>query len=160
MQFPLPEERIDEDALRAWRVAGWIQTAVYAAVVILLLALILYFDWPLWIVIGPAVLAAAASWLCVAVVPRVRMARWRYAIRENEIDLLYGLIVRKRTLIPMAKIQHVDTKQGPILRRYGLSTVTFSTAGGNHEIPALSEAKAAEVQARISRLAGIIDEEL
>jgi hypothetical protein len=160
LHYPLPDEKLDEAALRVWRTTGWISAAGYAAIVGIVLWLTLRFDWPVWIVIALAVIAAAAAWLEIDVVPKVRMARFRYAIREDEIELLHGIIIRKRTLIPMVKIQHVDTKQGPILRRYGLLAVTFSTAAGNHEIPALDAARAEEVQSRIARLARITDDEL
>ena len=160
MHDPLPEEKIDDDALRVWRTAGWISAAAYAAVVGAVLWLTLRFHWPAWIVILLAIVAASAAIIEIAVVPNVRMARFRYAIRDDEIDLLHGLVVRKRTLIPMVKVQHVDTKQGPILRRYGLFTVTFSTAAGKHEIPALGAARAEEVQSRIAKLARITDDEL
>jgi len=160
LHYPLPDEKIDDAALRVWRTTGWISAAVYAVIVGMVLWLTLRFDWPAWIVSLLAVLAAAAAAVEIAVVPKVRMARIRYAIREDEIDLIHGIIVRKRTLIPMVKIQHVDTKQGPILRRYGLLTVTFSTAAGKHEIPALGAARAEEVQSRIAKLARITDEEL
>jgi hypothetical protein len=159
VQLPLPDEKIDDAALRVWRTTGWIWTAVYAIVVGVLLWLTLRFDWPAWIVIPPAAVALAAASLQIAVLPKLRMARFRYAIREDEIDLLQGLLVRKRTLIPMVKIQHVDTKQGPILRRCGLFTVTFSTAAGSHEIPALGAERAEEVQSRIAKLARIADDE-
>ena len=160
MRHPLPEERIDAAALRVWRTTGWICAALYWVAVGIVLWLTLRFDWPVWIVAALAVIAAAGAVLNIAVVPKVRMARYRYAIREDEIDLLHGVLVRKRTLIPMVKIQHVDKKQGPILRRYGLLTVTFSTAAGNHEIPALDAARAEEVQSRIAKLARITDDEL
>ena len=160
MLLPLPEERIDEAALRVWRTTGWLYGAFYAAVVGVLLWLTLRFDWPAWIAASAAALALVTGCLQIVVVPKVRLTRFRYAIREDEIDLIHGIFVRKRTLIPMVKIQHVDTKQGPILRRYGLLTITFSTAAGRHEIPALGAARAEEVQARIARLARITDEEI
>jgi len=160
LQYPVPEEKLDAAALRVWRTAGWIGAAVWAVVVAVVLGLTIRFDWPAWIVVLLAVIAVVASWLEIDVVPRVRMARFRYAIRDDEIDLMHGILVRKRTLIPMVKIQHVDTKQGPLLRRFGLLTVTFSTAAGNHEIPALDAKRAEEVQARIARLARITDDEL
>lgn len=61
-------------------------------------------------------------------------------------------------MIPIARVQHVDTEQGPILRCYGLATVTISTAAGPHDIPALPFEKANEVRDKIVRMAGIIDD--
>jgi uncharacterized protein len=155
-----PERSIDADALKAWRLTGSISAAVYAVVVIGLIWLTVRFDWPAWIATTAAALAIAGSYLEVFLLPSMRWKRFRYAIREQEIDLLYGLFIRKRVLIPMVKVQHVDTKQGPILRRYGLATVTFSTAAGSHFIPALRESTAESVRGQIARLARISDEEL
>ena len=63
--------------------------------------------------------------------------RWRYEVRESEIELQHGIFIVKRTLIPMVRVQHVDTSQGPILRKYDLAEITISTAATNHTIPAL-----------------------
>lgn len=160
MHNPIPAQRIDRDALKAWRIGGTISAVVYAICLGILLFLTIRFDWPFWIVSALALLAAAGAWLEIVLIPKIRWERFRYEIREDEIDLMSGLIIRKRTLIPMAKVQHVDTKQGPIMRRYGLSAVTFSTAAGSHEIPALKEPKADEVRSMIARLARITDDEL
>ena len=73
--------------------------------------------------------------------PKIIWERWRYEISEHEIDLCYGLWIRKRTIIPMVRVQHVDTKQGPLMNRFGLASVTISTAAGSHEIPALKRGK-------------------
>jgi uncharacterized protein len=155
-----PEQRIDADALKAWRLTGSISAAVYAIVVIGLVWLTVRFDWPAWIVVTAAALAVGGSYLEAFLLPSMRWKRFRYDIHEQEIDLLYGLLIKKRVLIPMVKVQHVDTKQGPILRRYGLATVTFSTAAGSHFIPALRESTAESVRSQIARLARITDEEL
>ncbi|MFC3249905.1 PH domain-containing protein [Paenibacillus sepulcri] len=60
----------------------------------------------------------------------------------------------------MVRIQHIDAKQGPILKHYGLTTLTFSTAAGSHEIPALTESTAEQVHRQIATLARLIDEEI
>ena len=100
----------------------------------------------------------AIAVLTVVVVPRVRWLRWRYEVSESEVYLLYGLIIRTRTLIPMTRVQHVDTKAGPLLRAFGLSSVTVATAGGEHEIPALADAVADRLRDRIAVLARVTDD--
>lgn len=156
----LPEQKIDPDALKAWRIGGTISAVVYVICLGVILFLTIRFDWPYWIITALTLLAMAGSYLEIALIPKVRWERFRYEIREDEIDLMSGLLIRKRTLIPMVKVQHVDTKQGPIMRRFGLSSVTFSTAAGSHEIPALRERRADEVRGMIARLARITDDEL
>jgi membrane protein YdbS with pleckstrin-like domain len=52
----------------------------------------------------------------------------------------------------------VDTRQGPLQRRYGLSTVVFHTAAGPNQIPELSTPIAAEARDRIADLTREQDE--
>ena len=94
----------------------------------------------------------------VFVAPGVRWRRWRYEIRPDEVDLQRGVWWVSRTLVPLARIQHVDTRQGPLQRRYGLSTVVFHTAAGPNQIPELSTPIAAEARDRIADLTREQDE--
>ena len=105
---------------------------------------------------GLAVLALAA--FSVFVAPGMRWRRWRYEIRPDEVDLQRGVWWVSRTLVPLARIQHVDTRQGPLQRRYGLSTVVFHTAAGPNQIPELSTPIAAGVRDRIADLTREQDE--
>ena len=105
---------------------------------------------------GLAVLVLAV--FSVFVVPGVRWRRWRYEIRPDELDLQRGVWWVSRTLVPLARIQNVDTRQGPLQRRYGLSTVVFHTAAGANQIPELSTPIAAEARDRIADLTREQDE--
>ncbi|MBD0355120.1 MAG: PH domain-containing protein, partial [Rubrobacteraceae bacterium] len=88
----------------------------------------------------------------------LRWRRWRYEIREDEVDLQRGIVWVSRTLVPLARIQHVDTQSGPLQRRFGLATVVFYTAAGANQIPELSAPVAAEVRDRIAELTREQDE--
>ncbi|MDP9376091.1 MAG: PH domain-containing protein [Actinomycetota bacterium] len=106
-------------------------------------------------VTGPAV-AAIAIVMVVAdifVLPRLRYRLWRYEVREQEIDLVRGAFTVRRTLVPMNRIQHVDTKRTVLSEAFGLASVVFHTAAGDNEIPALTEEQAAEIRDRIADLA-------
>lgn len=86
--------------------------------------------------------------------------RWRYEVRASEIELQHGLFIVKHTLIPMVRVQHVDTAQGPILRKYNLAGITVSTAATNHVIPALVTEEADELRNRISALAKVAEDDV
>jgi len=88
-----------------------------------------------------------------ALVPELRWRRWRWEVREHEIDLQRGILVVRRTLIPMARVQHVETERGLIGQALGLSTVEIHTAAGSHEIPLLRDYDAGVIRARIAELA-------
>ena len=102
--------------------------------------------------------AAVAAGFLVAVLPELLWRRWRYAIRTDEIDLVRGAFVVRRTLIPIRRVQHVDTESGPLQGVFGLATVTFHTAAGGVEIPALRRAEAERVRAQVAELARTRDD--
>jgi hypothetical protein len=86
-------------------------------------------------------------------VPALRWRRWRWEVREREIDLRRGTLRVRRTLIPMARVQHVETTRGVLEQTFGLATVQVHTAAGSHTIPLLREGDAGRLRARIAELA-------
>lgn len=113
---------------------------------------------PVYLTVLPVLGALALAVLFVFVLPPLLWWRWRYEIRPLEVDLQRGLLRVTRTLVPMARVQHVDTRRGPLQRRLGLSTVIFYTAAGPNEIPQLAQDTAAEVRDRIAELTRSRDE--
>ena len=114
---------------------------------------------------APGVLAWLAWALAVGVVavggvvaPLVRWRTWRYEVRDEEIDLLRGAVVVRRTLIPMTRVQHVDTQRTPLSDLFELRSVTVHTAADSHSIPALRPGDAAAIRDRIAVLARQPDE--
>jgi hypothetical protein len=155
---PDPSERIDTRAVTVWRIAAAVNALIpiVAAGVVIGLGLDgLFPQWAAFTVAGPLVFLGLVM---VLVVPKVRWMRWRFEVTEAEVYLLHGLWLRKRTLIPMTRVQHVDTKAGPLLRFFGLSSVTVATAAGEHEIPALSDEAADELRDRIAALARVTED--
>ena len=121
-------------------------------------ALVRLADRPLLVGILPVVTVLALVVLSVGVLPGLRWRRWRYEIRSDEVDLQRGIFWIARTLVPLARIQHVDTRQGPLQRRFGLATVVFYTAAGPNQIPELSNPVATDVRDRIAELTREQDE--
>ncbi|MEG9298578.1 PH domain-containing protein [Mangrovibacillus sp. Mu-81] len=155
-----PQKRISPKALKVWRLHGVIQTLVLAVLVAGIVVLATIFDWPVWIMAGAIGVLLLFTYLMIFFLPSVRWKRWRYEVREQEIELQRGLLIVKRTLVPMVRVQHVDTVQGPILKRYNLSTITISTAATVHEIPALETGEADELRHSISLLARVAEDDV
>ncbi|MDF2922685.1 MAG: hypothetical protein K0R57_1599 [Paenibacillaceae bacterium] len=155
-----PLEPIDERMLKVWRTTALIGSLIWLVLSALAAAATWKFGWPWWI--GAVLLAygIAELWLSVKVILPIRLRSWRYEIREDEIALKRGILFIKRTLIPMVRVQHVDMKQGPVMRRHGLAAITFSTAAGGHEIPGLSLETADAVRNRIMELARLAHEDI
>jgi membrane protein YdbS with pleckstrin-like domain len=138
--------------------------AISSIVVVIMAGVVIWlsnvFSWPIWVLIAAAGVAILHVYLYVYLFPLLRWKRWRYEVREQEIELQQGVFVVKRTLVPMIRVQHVDTRQGPLLKKYGLATVDVSTAATVHEIPALPMEEAEELRLFISRLARVADEDV
>ena len=155
-----PANRISKKGLKVWRLYGMIQTIILALVATGGGVLTYIYEGPWWIYALEAVLLLVIGYLIVILFPKVRWMRWRYEVRESEIELQHGLFIVKRTLIPMVRVQHVDTSQGPILRKYGLAEISISTAATVHTIPALIMDEADDLRGRISVLARVAEDDV
>ncbi len=151
-----PSRRLPRQARTLWRLEAalhWGAVAIGAAVLLSTVdELPAALGTLIWVV---PVLGAAGG---VIVVPEVRWRRWRYEVRDEEIDLLRGTFTVVRTLVPMARVQHVDTRRGVLEQALGVATVVFHTAAGASAIPALPVAEATAVRDRIATLARTPDE--
>jgi uncharacterized protein len=156
----VPNRRISERALTVWRLYGMIYSIIIGIIAIASIVLTIIFDWPYWISIIAVLFTILYAILFIRIIPYIRWKRWRYEVREQEIELQHGVIIIKRTLVPMVRVQHVDTVQGPILRKYKLATITISTAATTHEIPALDMYEADELRDSISSLARVAEDDV
>src|SRR4051794_12154773 len=148
---PEPSRRLSPTARRLWRAQG-----VLAAVAALIPTALLRSQLPggsLWLLLPVAVLLLGAI-----AVPELRWRRWRYEVRDEEIDLRHGTVTITRTLVPMLRVQHVDTTRGLLDQALGLATVVVHTAAGPATVPALDERDAEHLRDRIAELARTADE--
>src|SRR5215210_724198 len=154
-----PAERLDPRAITLWRITGTLNMlpllvgAGFAGS-----ALARFGGASPFLGMLPVLAVLVLAGVVVGMVPGLRWRRWRYEIRPDEVDLQRGVFWISRTLVPLARIQHVDTRQGPLQRRFGLSTVVFYTAAGPNQIPELSTSVAADVRDRIAKLTREQDE--
>ncbi|MFO1446518.1 PH domain-containing protein [Bacillus sp. Bva_UNVM-123] len=155
-----PQSRISEKGLKVWRISGMIHTLFSFLISSVVIGLTIFFAWPFWIIGIVVILFVIDAYLMISLIPTLRWRRWRYEVRENELEIQHGVFIMKRTLVPMIRVQHVDTRQGPILRKYELATVAVSTAATVHEIPALNVDEAEELRFFISKLARVADEDV
>lgn len=155
-----PKNNIAYDAIKAWRITASIYMAALLVIWIAGAVISYIFDFSyLYIGIGAVVLAIIV-FIFVYLIPKLRYRRWRYEIFEQEVYIQHGILIVTRTIIPMIRVQHVDTEQGPILKRYKLATVSISTAATTHEIPALDEEDASMIRDRISVLARVDEDDV
>jgi membrane protein YdbS with pleckstrin-like domain len=84
----------------------------------------------------------------------------RFMIGERDMRLKKGWMFRSTTTIPFNRVQHVDTKQNPVLRHFGLTAVVVHTAVDEHEIEALDTPEAERVVALITTRVAAAKEDL
>lgn len=61
----------------------------------------------------------------------VRYLTLSYELERDELVLREGLVFKKVRHVPYARIQNVDTEQGPVQRFFGVTVVRIETAGGS-----------------------------
>lgn len=157
---PDPEHTLPRESIKAWRISGGLGTLFFWIVPLILAGIAWSGDLAWWIVYISALLSIALTVLYSTLIPLIRWKRWRYQVDEHEIDLKHGIFIIRRTLIPVKRVQHVDTRQGPILRKFGLSSVAITTAATTHEIPALDDDTADQVRNKISNFARLAREDV
>lgn len=155
-----PQYKIAKDAVKAWRISAVITMIVLWLAIIALFVVTIVFDMSYLFVIIAASIGLVFLILFIYLLPALRYRRWRYEIFEQEVYIQHGILIRTRTLIPMIRVQHVDTEQGPILKKFQLATVSISTAAGKHIIPALVEDDASHLRDRISTLARVDEDDV
>ena len=106
--------------------------------------------------VGAAILAVAAA----AMIPQLRYDAWGFALRDQDLYMRRGVLFRSTSIVPHARIQHVDTRHGPVDRWLGLAGVVVFTAGNRGAIltiPALDRQEAEEIRDRLAAQSGAGD---
>jgi putative membrane protein len=85
----------------------------------------------------------------------IGVARWRattYAVDDRALHVRSGVFSPDETVVPLERIQAVDTITGPVQRVFGVTGLHVQTAGGEDgdvELPALSARAAADLRAAL-----------
>jgi membrane protein YdbS with pleckstrin-like domain len=110
------------------------------------------------------VIAAAAlsvlDLLLRPVISRYEYAVNRFILGEHEVSIRKGWFLRTLTVIPYNRVQHVETKQGPLLHAFSMTSVEVHTAVGSHKIDALEIDDAHRVVSQITAKVRIEKEDL
>jgi membrane protein YdbS with pleckstrin-like domain len=169
----LPTRKLDKRITRVWRLSATVNVLIWSLIALLpcaiawlalsgqsasedkIVASVMGF-----VTLSVCVLALLAFIIFVIVVPKVRWIQWSFEVHDEEIDIHKGIFWRKRIIIPLIRVQNVDTKQGPIMRANGLASFTVATAAGEHEIPGLEVAEADALRDHVAVLARIAQEDV
>lgn len=148
-----PANRVSPRAVPFWRLS-----AALGALVVWAAAAVTFFLWqdrPWWATAGLVVLA---SWPLgyVAVMPSLRFRIHRWEVTETAVFTRSGWLSREQRIAPLSRVQTVDSHQGALMRLFGLSSITVTTASaaGPIRIDCLDQQVAQGVVAELTRITG------
>ncbi len=107
--------------------------------------------------VAAAVALVGVNLVISLVWPPFQVAAWTYAVREHDLLVQSGVLFRRWSSVPLSRIQHVDTRQGPLERMFGLQRLLVYTAAGvsaDGVIPALTDHEAQRIRDVLSRRGG------
>ncbi|WP_215115345.1 PH domain-containing protein [Exiguobacterium sp. s80] len=153
-------QRLSLDSVKVERQYVAIRFSLYALLIAVMTTVqIVWLDlspWWMWIVTG---LVTALFILKFYYIPRLRYDYFRYQVDEEFLGVKSGVIFRKIEIIPLVKVQFIDTSTGPLLRRAGLMNIKVNTASGFAEIQRLEERRTLELRRHIERFAKLEEQE-
>ncbi len=78
-----------------------------------------------------------------------RYKNWGFDLRKDHLYLQYGVLIKKKSMVPYVRVQHIDTQRGIIDRIAGLTKIVVFTAGSRGAdvtIPGLDPKEAGKMQ--------------
>lgn len=148
-----PAHQLSAKAVNFWRVSSLISLTV-----LLLLIGAAYSvtqPWPWWGIL-PAALVILGQTASVIFAPAIRYKVHRWEITPTAVYTRSGWINQEQRIAPLSRVQTVDTHQGALMRLFGLSSVTVTTASaaGPVQIEALDLPVARQVVAELTEITG------
>lgn len=154
--------RLDLATLRVWGLATTITAVVFLVLTLIAFAAFLFTQSliPAAAAVGLGIIFLICCWTGVSY-NRLYYDSWNYTLRERDLDINFGVWWRTRRCIPRSRIQHVDVRQGPIARSFGIVEVSLFTAGtiaAVVAIPGISPAEAERLRAELLNAEGKDDD--
>ncbi len=153
-----PAHQVSPRAVPFWTVSALIGDAVLvigAAVAWLMVPGV-----PGWV--GIVVLLVAALAIAhVALMPRIRFRVHRWEVTDTAVHTREGWIGRQSRIAPISRVQTVDSRQGALMRLFGLASITVTTASaaGPITVDCLDADTAREVVARLTAITSATEDD-
>ncbi|GKU76157.1 PH domain-containing protein [Paenibacillus sp. L3-i20] len=152
-------KRLHQDYLKVYRITELISNGVFLLLIIAYLCVALWQEWtliPVWICTGLLIVSLIVfTWL----IPRVKYAKFKYELFEEELEIESGIIFTSNVLVPMVRVQHVELGSGPLTRKFDLAKVSVVTAATTHVIEGLKRDDAEALKRRLGQLARVDEQD-
>ena len=149
--------RLDPATVMLWRLQRMVRLVFVGFPTLAAIGLLAANTFPASLVIVAVMTLIAMNLVFTLFWPAFEYNAFRYAVRDHDLLVQSGVIFRRWSSIPHERIQHVDTRQGPLERIFGLSRLLVFTAAGmsaDGSIPGLATADAERLRDQLSRRGG------
>lgn len=153
-----PAHQVSPRAVPFWTVSALIGDALL--VIGTLVAYLLVPGVPGWaglVVLLVGVLAVAH----VVLMPRIRFRVHRWEVTETAVHTREGWIGRQSRIAPINRVQTVDSRQGALMRLFGLASITVTTASaaGPITVDCLDAVTARQVVAQLTAITAATEDD-
>lgn len=152
-----PKLTISKKIIPIWKLSNFIGYTVILFIISIAFGILSLFYWSLLITYALFIiifLLIVGLCLETTIIPVYKHRNWTYDLDSNFIYLsTKSILLSSKLVIPLNKIQYVDTKEGLIMRRYRVCSVSIMTVSSEHEIAILAKEDAEILKNKISNLA-------
>ncbi|MGF2942825.1 PH domain-containing protein [Enterococcus xiangfangensis] len=155
MEYPLLPKQMPQRIKAVWRKNHYVTMGIFFLLGVAGTVALVWFDQFKgifsWFVIAYFVILGLIFALVMALIP-YRYTFHRYEITTEDIAFQKGFIFRSITYVPLNRIQHVETEQGPFLRQENLMEIVIHTAATSHHLAGLDMQEAMALRQQIIEL--------
>ena len=157
MLDPNSSQRLDPNTVMLWRMQRLARLFVVTIPMLIALGIASATTVRVELVVVVVLTIIAMNIVFTLFWPALEYNAFRYLVRDNDLLVQHGVLFRRWTSVPHSRIQHVDTRQGPMERLFGLSRLMIFTAAGSladASIPGLRTEVAEHLRDELSRRGG------
>ncbi len=163
LEYPLLPKQMPKRIKAVWRKNCYVFTTICALIGVGLGILLQWQDlfegvW-LGILIGYFIVLIFIFIFIMLLIP-YRYNFHRYEITAEDLAFQKGYFFRSITYVPISRIQHVETEQGPFLRKENLMEIVIHTAATSHRIAGLDMEEAMGLRSQIIELVKVAKEDV
>ncbi len=147
-----PAHQVSPRAVPYWRVSALIVLVIELA--LLAAVYVFAFDSKPWWATTVLAVAVIGGLVHLAVMPVIRFRVHRWEVSPTAVFTRAGWLNREQRIAPLSRVQTVDSKQGALMRAFGLASITVTTASaaGPITIDCLDKAVADRVVAELTEI--------
>lgn len=150
-------QRLDPNAVMLWRMQRLVRLVIFTIPMLIAGGFALSSSVRTDLVFVAVITLIAMNIVFTLFWPALEYNAFRYIVRDHDLLVQHGVLFRRWSSVPHSRIQHVDTRQGPLERIFGLSRLLIFTAAGSladASIPGLRSEVAERLRDQLSRRGG------